>query len=396
MKQKIKNIIFLVTLGLSSIGEWIYFIALNLMILGKGGTAADIAMLYIIRPIADIITNMIFSNHIDRFNKKNWLFILNIISSFLVGLLLVNQNILFVSVLVFLLQVCRSLYEPISLGYIVLLVPKNKLKKFNAWNSIVSSGGFLIGPALAGVLVSLGSPLLAIGINAVLLLVSGFLILLLPYLENLNGTEQVSTSYFSEVVKGLRFLKKFISQNKLTIATYFLVSSMFIVAAGLDSVEAAFSKMVLLMSDSEYGLLVSISGAGYLFGAFLLNTIIEKISERDTVLIGAAGYVLGYLLFTLSTTYLIAAFGVFLISFALAFINTGFRTFVQVNFPSNKIGQLTTALGVLNSIIEIGIVSMVGILVLNFDMRYILIIMECIMVFIVIVLIRISKKVNFK
>ncbi|MBP2621705.1 MFS transporter [Streptococcus panodentis] len=217
------------------------------------------------RPIADIITNIIFGTYIDRFNKKNWLFSLNVVSSILVGLLLIKQNITFISFLVFFLQVCRSLYEPISLGYIVLLVPKKKLKRFNAWNSIVSSGGFLIGPALAGILVSLGSPLFAIATNSVLLLFCGVFILMLPHFDNLIDATQVSTSYFSEVFQGLRFLKKFVSQNKLIIITYFLVSSLFILAAGLDSVEAAFSKIVLLMSDSEYGLLVSISGAGYLF-----------------------------------------------------------------------------------------------------------------------------------
>lgn len=394
MRERRNSLIYLITLGCSSIGEWIYFIALNLMILSQGGTAADIAILYIIRPIADIVTNIIFSAHIDRFNKKSWLFSLNIISSVLIGLLLFNQHIIFISIIVFLLQVSRSLYEPISLGYIVLLVPNHRLKKFNAWNSMVSSGGFLIGPALAGVLVSLGSPLLAILMNAVLLLVSSLLILMLPHLD--NHTREEPSSYISEVVKGLTFLKKFISQNKIVIVFYFLVSSLFIIAAGLDSVEAAFSKLVLLMSDSEYGLLVSISGAGYLFGAFLINIMIEKISERAVVLIGAVGYTLGYLMFTLSTTYLLAASGFFLISFSLAFINTGFRTYVQVNFPSGNIGQLTTALGVLNSIVEIGIVSMVGALVLNFDMRSVLVMMEVVMVVIVTFIICISRKVNFK
>jgi hypothetical protein len=44
-------------IGISYLGSWIYLIALNIAILNLTGSAAAVAGLYIIRPIAVLITN---------------------------------------------------------------------------------------------------------------------------------------------------------------------------------------------------------------------------------------------------------------------------------------------------------------------------------------------------
>ena len=89
----------------------------------------------------------------------------------------------------------------------------------------------------------------------------------------------------------------------MTVVFYLLVSSLFIFAAGLDSVEAAFSKQVLLMSDGQYGLLVSISGAGFLTGSLLNSVFVEKLSIRQLILFGGFTYIMGYLIFSTSSTF---------------------------------------------------------------------------------------------
>lgn len=56
---------------------------------------------------------------------------------------------------------------------------------------------------------------------------------------------------------------------------------------------------------------------------------------------------LGYLIFTSSFSFLIAAIGCFVLSFATAFANTGFYTFYQNNIPSESMGRIGSIYGFL-------------------------------------------------
>lgn len=385
--------LLLTSVGLANIGEWIYFIALNMMILNNGGNALSVGTLYIIRPMADILTNMVFSAYIDRLPKKKWLVLLSLLRAWLVGLLIFNQQLMFIYVIVFFIQVCISIYEPLSVGYVILAIPEKKRKKFNSWYSLVSSGGFLIGPGIAGFLLSIGTPLIAIVVNVFALLSSGVLLLFLPN-YTLTENSDKSDPFIEENKKALHYLKNYYKTNQMTVLFYLLVSSLFILAAGLDSVEAAFSKNVLFMSDGQYGLLVSISGVGFLIGSILNSLFVEKMSIRQLILCGGFIYIAGYLILSTSFNFMSASIGFFLISFALAYINTGFRTFIQITFPTNKIGQLLTAFNILNSLVEMFVVASVSGLGAILPLRVVLIATEFLMVLIFLSIIYCSRKLK--
>lgn len=395
-RNRNKTIIsLLASVGLANIGEWIYFIALNMMILNNGGNSLSVGLLYIIRPIGDILTNFLFSTYVDQLSKRKWMMTLSFFRAGLVGGLMFNQDLFFIYSVVFLIQVCNSIYEPLSLGYIALAIPVYKIKKFNSWNSLVSSGGFLIGPAIAGLLLSIGTPITAILVNSFALIASAAILSFLPDYNIVNDKVE-KMSFIENNKRALLFLKEYYFKNQVVVLFYIMVSSLTILAAGLDSVEAAFSKEVLFMSDSQYGLLVSISGAGFLIGSIINNLIVEKMTIKQLILFGGFIYVIGYLIFSTSFNFMIASIGFFLISFALSYINTGFRTFVQIVFPKNKIGQLTTAFNILNSIMEMGIVVIVSGLGTFVPIRLVLIATELLMLIIIITIACSFNKLKFE
>ncbi|MCD5001053.1 hypothetical protein IV487_00995 [Enterococcus saccharolyticus] len=49
--MKKRAFLLLTSIGLANVGEWIYFIGLNMMILNAGNSAFAVGLLYIIRPI---------------------------------------------------------------------------------------------------------------------------------------------------------------------------------------------------------------------------------------------------------------------------------------------------------------------------------------------------------
>lgn len=62
--------ILLFSIGISSVGSWFYFIALNLIVLKLTESALAVSGLYIIRVLSTLFTNIWFGSLIDRLNKK--------------------------------------------------------------------------------------------------------------------------------------------------------------------------------------------------------------------------------------------------------------------------------------------------------------------------------------
>lgn len=380
------------TNGLSSLGEWIYFIALNVSILSSGGNVLSVGVLYMIRPIGDILTNAVVSAHIDKFNKRKTMVFLDLVRALLIGSLIFGQNLEYIYIVVFLVQVCSSIYVPLSISYAVLAIPKEQLKKFNSWNNLVSSGGFLVGPAISGLLLSLSSVNSAILVNSIMLLFSCIITFLLP---NFVIKEESEKKSFYEINKeSMIYLKSFFNTKKKYLLYYLLVSLLFIFAAGLDSVEAAFALEVILLSEGEYGLLVSISGAGFVVGSIMNTFIVEHTSIYRFIHFGGILYVLGYFIFSISYGFIVASVGFFTISFALAFMNTGIRTFIQFAFPVDKIGQLTTALGTVSSALQMILVATTSSLSMIYPMRIVLMIVEAMMLIIVFFIYMYGKKIS--
>lgn len=79
-----KPILLLSGIGISYLGNWIYLIALNLSILELTGSAAAVAGLYIIRPIAVLLTNTWAGSVIDRVNKRYLMIAIDLIRGVLV------------------------------------------------------------------------------------------------------------------------------------------------------------------------------------------------------------------------------------------------------------------------------------------------------------------------
>ncbi|WP_096185836.1 MFS transporter [Evansella halocellulosilytica] len=340
--------ILLFGIGISNIGAWIYFIALNLIVFNMTGSALAVAALYIIRPLATLFINLWSGSFIDRLNKKYVMIFLDILQgTLIVCLAIFSTSLWMIYVLVFLINMASSVYEPTSFSYITRLIPREKRQRFNSLISLIDSGAFFIGPAVTGLLFMIGSPIYAIYMNALAFFFSAIVTLFMPNVEkndikNITTEQKLSLKLLKEDwIVVLQFSRKFI----YVMTIYFLFSVFIVMQTAIDSLEVAFSKEVISLSDSEYGFLVSIAGAGILVGA-LINVIFTK-NLAISMLIGAGAVMVsvGYIIFAFSNHFLIAAIGVFLLAFANAFANTGFYTFYQNNIPVEVIGRIGSLYG---------------------------------------------------
>ncbi|HFJ9276758.1 permease [Bacillus cereus] len=391
MKNFLKDwkypLLLLSGVGIANLGAWIYLIALNVLVYNMGGSALAVAALYVIKPLATLFTNAWSGSMIDRLNKRKLMIHLDIYRALFIAILPLLPSLWIVYVFVFFISMASAIYEPTAMTYMTKLIPVEQRQRFNSLRSLIGSGAFLIGPAIAGVLLIASTPEIAIYINAIAFLLSGFITLLLPNLDKKEASDTTSNTLSLTVLKkDWNTVINFSRKHVYVVCVYFLFQSMFVLATATDSLELSFAKEVLLLTDSEYGFLVSIAGAGFILGAITNTILSKKLAPSLLIGIGSLFIAIGYLIYAFSNVFLIAAIGFFILSFSMAYANTGFHTFYQNNIPVHMMGRIGSIYGLVIAIVTIFVTILSGVATQFISIQLVVIVGSLIMLFITIVL----------
>ncbi|EMK2597207.1 MFS transporter [Bacillus cereus] len=396
MKNFLKDwkypLLLLSGVGIANLGAWIYLIALNVLVYHMGGSALAVAALYVIKPLATLFTNAWSGSMIDRLNKRKLMIHLDIYRALFIAILPLLPSLWIVYVFVFFISMASAIYEPTAMTYMTKLIPVEQRQRFNSLRSLIGSGAFLIGPAIAGVLLIASTPEIAIYINAIYInaiafLLSGFITLLLPNLDKKEASDTTSNTLSLTVLKkDWNTVINFSRKHVYVVCVYFLFQSMFVLATATDSLELSFAKEVLLLTDSEYGFLVSIAGAGFILGAITNTILSKKLAPSLLIGIGSLFIAIGYLIYAFSNVFLIAAIGFFMLSFSMAYANTGFYTFYQNNIPVHMMGRIGSIYGLVIAIVTIFITILSGVATQFISIQLVVIAGSLVMLFITIVL----------
>ncbi|MBU9673328.1 MFS transporter [Planococcus sp. CP5-4] len=348
-------------IGIANFGGWVYLIALNLIVLDMTGSALAVAGLYIVKPAATLLTNFWAGSVIDRTNQRNLMIVLDVLRALLITCLPFASSLWLIYAFVLLINMAGSMFEPASMSYITKLIPVKNRQRFNAFRSLIDSGAFLIGPAVAGVLFMMGTPVTAIYLNAVALLISALILRAMPKLEQKAAATEFPTRMSWEIIRAdWRIVIAFSKRYVLIMTVFFLFSCMTVMATAIDSQEATFSKRVLGLTDGEYGFLVSIAGAGIIAGAIVNTVFTKKLGIAALIGGGSVMVSLGYLLYAFSSSFAVAAIGFFILAFSLAFANTGFHTFTQNNIPVEVMGRTVSVYSLLEALLIIITTAIIG------------------------------------
>ncbi|WP_234574465.1 MFS transporter [Bacillus cereus] len=391
MKNLLKDwkypLLLLSGVGIANLGAWIYLIALNVLVYNMGGSALAVATLYVIKPLATLFTNAWSGSMIDRLNKRKLMIHLDIYRALFIAILPLLPSLWIVYVFVFFISMASAIYEPTAMTYMTKLIPVEQRQRFNSLRSLIGSGAFLIGPAIAGVLLIASTPEFAIYMNAIAFLLSGFITLLLPNLYKKEDSDTTSNTLSLTVLKkDWNTVINFSRKHVYVVCVYFLFQSMFVLATATDSLELSFAKEVLLLTDSEYGFLVSIAGAGFILGAVTNTILSKKLAPSFLIGIGSLFIAIGYLIYAFSNVFLIAAIGFFILSFSMAYANTGFYTFYQNNVPVHIMGRIGSIYGLVIALVTIFITILSGVATQFISIQLVVIVGSLIMLFITIVL----------
>ncbi|MFC4411535.1 MFS transporter [Chungangia koreensis] len=347
--------LLLTGIGIANIGAWIYLIALNLIILDMTESPLAVTVLYVLKPFASLLTNFWAGSLIDRLNQRNLMVLLDLFRAAFIACLPFFTSLWLIYSVVLIINMGSSIFGPTSMTYMTKLVPEEQRQRFNSLRSLIHSGAFVLGPAVAGLLFVVGSPLFALYINAMALLFSGLITLLLPSLNELRSEHSVKNKKLSlsTIQADWAIVLKFSKGSLFVVSVYSLFSTIMLLTGSVDSLEASFAKVVLSLSNDEYGFLVSIAGAGFVIGS-VINTLFSTFLKVPFLLsFGTLFLSAGYIIYSLSHSFTLAAIGFFTLSFALSFANTGFYTFYQNHIPVEIMGRVSSVFGLFEAILAI-------------------------------------------
>lgn len=338
--------------GISSIGDFMYLIAINILVYEMSGSASLVAMLWILGPLAGFIIKSWSGGIVDRKRKKQTMIVMDIIRGSLMLLLPFLPNILLMYLLIFAVHTCSAFFGPASMAYIAKLVPDEKRRTFNGIYQAVTTGGIVIGPAMAGILLIIVSPETIIYINAVTFFVSAFFLMQLPNIEEQSSSSRTKALWktwnedfrivWTTAIREKEFVRFFI--------TFRIALS---IGMALDALEWIYSDEVLGLSETQYSYLVSAAGAGYVIGSILASRISESIENRTLVKVGLLFSTLGYMGFAHSPGYWVALSSFLLLGIGQAAGNAGMLTLFQRMIPHDRIGRFSSLWASIQSLLII-------------------------------------------
>ena len=347
--------------GFSYLGNWIYLVALNLMVWHLTHSATAVAGIFIVGPIARILTNFVAGSIIDRSNKRSIMIAMDITRGLIVFLMPFMTSIWLIYSLLFLANIASSFFGPSSTYYIAKYVHDNDKQRFNALLGTLNSGSFMLGPAIAGVLIAVFNISIAIWINSVTFFVCAWVISRLPNIEEAVKEKRVMLT-MNVIIADFKMVWYFIKQHPKFLKFFMAYQIALMVAFALDSQEMTFIKHNLLASDSLYGVLVSIAGVGAIVGGFLAIALVHKISISAYLGIGLTCTMLSYTAFYASSNIWFATACFITLGVFMAFSNTGYDTVYQKNIPPHLMGRFGSSVSLIQSVIQIILTFSLGLL----------------------------------
>lgn len=353
--------VLLTSLGIAGIGDFIYLVAINIIVFQMTGSAAAVAGLWIIGPIVNIFTKFWTGSFIDYRSKKRVLIATYLLRAGLIALIPFAPTIVGIYGILVFLSVAKSFFGPSSVTYTTMLVPKAKRKRFNSIRSTTSSGAFIIGPAIAGMLILLTSIQTTLWINAVFFVIAALLLVKLPEQETIDR-KAIPSLTVAQIRSDFSVVQQFLSENKYIAFIYLSFIGVMIFSFAMDAQEVVFTQQVIGLSEVDYSLLISITGIGSVSSGILLSVFSSKFSLRLMIVLGVLMTAVGYVIYAFSWSFLSITVGFLILGFFNVFMNAGISTFYQNNIPLDMMGRVTSIFQLLQSGVQVIFILGVGIL----------------------------------
>lgn len=278
--------------------------------------------------------------YVDRFNRRNIMVatetsrgVLFVVIGYVT--LLGSPPLLLVYSISFLVGLLGALFDLASDAFLPLIVAKDQLLSANSVFTATFQAGNIVGPALAGLAISL------LGTGVPLLIDSSSFFLLVGALFLIRGvaTEPPlrTLGWLGEFKEGLRFFKE--RRELIWLASIVAILN-FGLAGPWNVYLLVFAKDLLRVGSQGWGLLGAASAAGILVASIIMGRVGKVSRKRGLLTTSVVALGLCVILFSFTNTLLTSLFAVFAIGFTIPFFDVLIVTFYQEVVPAPLMGRV--------------------------------------------------------
>lgn len=327
---------------ISRLGDGIYSVAIiaTAYSITKSGSGTGIVLASF--AISSFIFGSISGVFSDKTNRK----FLLVVSSFVCGCIIVimaalsfggHLELISLSVLSFILGAATQFFEPTVSAMIPMFVKKEELTTANGAIGMTDSIGYLIGPALGGVLLTVMRIEIVLLLNACSFFVAALAGLLLKIPANQNQSRG-ATNLFQDAIEGFSY----VGRNKYVLKL-FLISSLSLLAYSPFFVllPVYLDKEILLSSDQQsalIGFIYSALALGQFVGYWIVSYL--KMKTYQYFMLSSFIQAVGFgSLAILHRDYLIIIC-IFIAGISFGISGSAFNTALQSRTPNNLLGRV--------------------------------------------------------
>ncbi|MFB4213757.1 MFS transporter [Shouchella sp. JSM 1781072] len=341
---------FLISGFLTSLGDWIYFVAMSAFLFNQFGPIA-IGLLSVIRQTSGMFFAPVAGFLADKYSKKKLVLLSNLSSAFLMAVLLIltsaeNQSLLTYLIIGTLLVLSATLDRICKLSLVPNLVDKEDRLALNSLLNTIGTFSLMIAPIFGGFLVGTGVLTWNFLFNTIAYILSFCLLSFLP--KNIGSNTLIKhnesitiKSTYKEWVVGVKAIFKKRDMRSLTILMFLnhvIVGSTFVFIPMLSQ--------LIGLGDQGIGYLLTAIGVGSIIGA-LIGAMIGSQSLNIAISIGVIGLPLTLALSGFHE-YMILSF--LFVSLLGIFANIGdgpMWTYLQRITPSEQSGRVFSTVDVI-------------------------------------------------
>lgn len=248
--------------GLSFVGDFVSTVALVLLVVDVSGSASAVGGVLVARLLPTLASPLV-GVLADRLDRRAVLVAADLVRAVLVVGLIFARDLPVIFVLVFLLGVAQTVFNPTVRAAFPGVVGGGDLVRANALISGTFSFSVMAGPALGGVLVAFVGVEMAFLIDALTFLASAALLSTIPLPAPERGDAE--EGFFGELRAGFGYLAG--ARVPLAIVAGAFLATL--TANATIPAEAFLAKETFGAGDVGYGLLASLWGGGMILGSAL-------------------------------------------------------------------------------------------------------------------------------
>jgi DHA3 family tetracycline resistance protein-like MFS transporter len=333
---------------LSRLGDFIFNIALAWWVLEKTGSALAMGAVMVFGALPMVVFVLVGGVAVDRVNRAWLLFlsdlgrgIIMMLATWLVGTGRLEIWMVYAGSLAF--SFADAFFMPAYTALVPKITPKDDWPSANSLSSLSIQLSRVVGPAVGGLLVSLGGTSLAFGINAASFFISG--LLLVPLLSSNPGPNPAGNNSPEpvSVIQEIREGWKIIFDQPVLWVTILMAAFTNIFLAGPFSVGMPFLvKDFMGGNEKTLGLILGIFPIGYIAASLVLGNF-KRIRRRGPILfvtIILAGMGLG--IFGLRVPFWVLVAAAIINGAALETFGLVWTNLLQEIVPLEKLGRVSS------------------------------------------------------